>query len=158
MSTDLSVRYIAIDDNLLDLLSTFRIRESFSFSGKLRHLFQCAGGSEAQQYIKSDFMFLDIEIPNVSGLDLFRKICQDVPIVVLILRIRNLRWMDTGISFMASTTLKVCKTKCFYNHKIFRNLDERGKFSMGWTERPRFAGLSSTWFAKKRENYFLSID
>lgn len=38
----------------------------------------------------------------------------------------------TGISFMDSTTLKVCINQRIYNHKVFKGLSERGKSSMGW--------------------------
>ena len=38
----------------------------------------------------------------------------------------------TGISFMDSTTLKVCKNQRIHNHKVFKSLAERGKSSMGW--------------------------
>ncbi|ATA92845.1 hypothetical protein CGC56_10830 [Capnocytophaga canimorsus] len=38
----------------------------------------------------------------------------------------------TGISFIDSTTLKVCKNQRIHNHKIFKGIAERGKSSMGW--------------------------
>lgn len=38
----------------------------------------------------------------------------------------------TGISFMDSTTLKVCKNQRIHNHKVFKKIAERGKSSMGW--------------------------
>lgn len=38
----------------------------------------------------------------------------------------------TGISFMDSTTIKVCKNQRIHNHKVFRSLAHRGKSSMGW--------------------------
>lgn len=38
----------------------------------------------------------------------------------------------TGISFMDSTTLKVCRNQRIHNHKVFKNLAQRGKSSMGW--------------------------
>lgn len=38
----------------------------------------------------------------------------------------------TGISFMDSTTLKVCRNQRIHNHKVFKNLASRGKSSMGW--------------------------
>lgn len=38
----------------------------------------------------------------------------------------------TGISFMDSTTLKVCKNQRIHNHKVFQGLASRGKSSMGW--------------------------
>ena len=38
----------------------------------------------------------------------------------------------TGISFIDSTTLKVCRNQRIHNHKVFKGLAERGKSSMGW--------------------------
>ena len=38
----------------------------------------------------------------------------------------------TGISFMDSTTLKVCKNQRIHAHKVFKGVAERGKSSMGW--------------------------
>ncbi|QCX52878.1 IS982 family transposase [Elizabethkingia sp. JS20170427COW] len=38
----------------------------------------------------------------------------------------------TGISFMDSTTLKVCRNQRIHNHKVFKGLAERDKSSMGW--------------------------
>ncbi|TKT86547.1 IS982 family transposase [Dyadobacter frigoris] len=38
----------------------------------------------------------------------------------------------TGISFMDSTTLKVCRNQRIHNHKVFKTLAARGKSSMGW--------------------------
>ncbi|EKB60659.1 hypothetical protein HMPREF9700_00154 [Bergeyella zoohelcum CCUG 30536] len=38
----------------------------------------------------------------------------------------------TGISFIDSTTLKVCKNQRIHNHKVFKGIAGRGKSSMGW--------------------------
>jgi len=38
----------------------------------------------------------------------------------------------TGISFLDSTTLKVCRNQRIHNHKVFKSLAARGKSSMGW--------------------------
>lgn len=38
----------------------------------------------------------------------------------------------SGISFIDSTTLKVCKNQRIHNHKVFNGLAKRGKSSMGW--------------------------
>lgn len=38
----------------------------------------------------------------------------------------------TGIGFMDSTTLKVCRNQRIHNHKVFKVLAERGKSSTGW--------------------------
>lgn len=38
----------------------------------------------------------------------------------------------TGISFVDSTSLKVCNNKRIQRHRVFRGLAKRGKTSMGW--------------------------
>jgi transposase len=39
---------------------------------------------------------------------------------------------ETGIYFADSTTLKVCHNKRIHNHKVFKELAQRGKSTMGW--------------------------
>lgn len=38
----------------------------------------------------------------------------------------------TGISFIDSTSIKVCKNQRIYWHKTFKEVAQRGKTSMGW--------------------------
>ena len=38
----------------------------------------------------------------------------------------------TGISFIGTTPLKVCKNQCILQHKIFKGIAQRGKCSVGW--------------------------
>jgi hypothetical protein len=38
----------------------------------------------------------------------------------------------TGISFIDSTALKVCRNQRIHSHKVFKGLAERGKTSTGW--------------------------
>lgn len=38
----------------------------------------------------------------------------------------------TGISFIDSTRLAVCNNKRIHNHKVFKDIAERGKTTMGW--------------------------
>ena len=38
----------------------------------------------------------------------------------------------TGISFIDSTSLKVCRNQRIHSHKVFKGLAERGKTSTGW--------------------------
>ncbi len=39
---------------------------------------------------------------------------------------------NTGIAFVDSTPIRVCKNKRIYNHKVFRGLAERGKSTIGY--------------------------
>ncbi len=38
----------------------------------------------------------------------------------------------TGISFMDSTPIRVCKNKHIFNHKVFNGLVQKGKSTMGY--------------------------
>lgn len=38
----------------------------------------------------------------------------------------------TGISYVDSTPLRVCKNKRIHNHKVFKGLAQVGKSTMGW--------------------------
>jgi hypothetical protein len=38
----------------------------------------------------------------------------------------------TGISFVDSTPLRVCKNQRIHIHKTFKGIAQRGKCSMGW--------------------------
>ncbi len=38
----------------------------------------------------------------------------------------------TGISYVDSTPLRVCKNKRIYNHKVFKGIATTGKSTMGW--------------------------
>lgn len=38
----------------------------------------------------------------------------------------------TGIAYVDSTPLRVCKHQCILIHKIFKGISQRGKCSMGW--------------------------
>jgi len=44
----------------------------------------------------------------------------------------SLRGECTGISFVDSTPIRVCKNKRIARHRVFRNIAERGMSSMGW--------------------------
>jgi len=39
---------------------------------------------------------------------------------------------NTGISFIDSTTISVCHNRRIHNHKVFKDLAQRGKSSTGW--------------------------
>ena len=38
----------------------------------------------------------------------------------------------TGVSYVDSTPLKVCNNKRIHNHKVFKDIAQRGRCSMGW--------------------------
>ena len=78
------IRFIAIDDDLLDLLAISELARDFPFLQNCGTYTNVLEAYEASKYIIPDVVFLDIEMPQINGLDLFRKIRSIVPIVVFI--------------------------------------------------------------------------
>lgn len=83
-STVPHVRFIAIDDNPLDLLFITEFAKAFPFLQNCGAFSSALEGYEAQQYIKPDLVFLDIEMPGFTGLELLRKIRAEVDMAVFI--------------------------------------------------------------------------
>lgn len=79
-----TVRFIAIDDNPLDIFSIVEYAKAYPFLQNCGTFHNALEGYEAQQYIKPDLVFLDIEMPGISGLDLLRKIRKEVTMAVFI--------------------------------------------------------------------------
>lgn len=79
-----SIKFIAIDDDPLDLLTLTEFSKTFPFLQNCGTFSNALEGLESQQYIKPDLVFLDIEMPGISGLDLLYKIRDQVPILVFI--------------------------------------------------------------------------
>ena len=52
--------------------------------------------------------------------------------ISLLMYIENNKGIETGIYYIDSTSLPVCKNQRINNHKTFKNIAERGKTSMGW--------------------------
>ena len=78
------IRYIAIDDSLLDILALTEYAKAFDFLENCGTFSSALEGYEAQGYLKPDLVFLDIEMPGISRIDLLRKIREQVPMAVFI--------------------------------------------------------------------------
>ncbi len=79
-----TVRYIAIDDNAVDLLILKEYSATFPFLVHCGSFATAAEGLAAAEAVKPDLIFLDIEMPEQSGLDILRKLKQKVPIAIFI--------------------------------------------------------------------------
>jgi len=53
-----------------------------------------------------------------------------LPMVILLKTLRL--GQDTGISFVDSTPIRVCRNKRIFNHKVFKGVATRGKSTMGY--------------------------
>ena len=82
-------------------------------------------------YIDHVYMHLHKEFP---GLVSYGRFVEFIPTVLLPLcgYLRHCFGDCTGISFIDSTSLVVCDNRRIRQHKVFDNLAQRGKTSMGW--------------------------
>ena len=74
---------------------------------------------------------LNHDFPKLISYTRFIQLMPRV-LVYLIPLLNSLRAQVSGISFMDSTSISVCKNKRINRHKVFRGLATRGKTTMGW--------------------------
>lgn len=79
-----TIQYIAIDDNVVDLLLLKEYATAFPFLQYQGSYSNTSEGLAAVEEINPDLIFLDIEMPEHSGLDILRKIKDKVPIAIFI--------------------------------------------------------------------------
>lgn len=79
-----TIRYIAIDDNVVDLLLLKEYAAAFPFLQYQGSYTNTTEGLAAAEEINPDLIFLDIEMPGHSGLDILRKLKAKVPVAVFI--------------------------------------------------------------------------
>jgi len=83
-------------------------------------------------YLKYVIRYLKRAFPNLVS---YKRFVNLKPKVLLYLT-AYMRFKRTkkcsGISFIDSTTIKVCHNKRINSHKVFKGLAQRGKTSMGW--------------------------
>ena len=70
--------------------------------------------------------------PNVVSYNRFVELQREVAIPLALFIKKVLLGKCTGISFVDSTPLRVCKNQRIHIHKVFKGIAQRGKCSMGW--------------------------
>ena len=70
--------------------------------------------------------------PNVVSYNRFVELQKTIAIPLAIFIKKVLLGKCTGISFVDSTPLRVCRTQRIHIHKTFKGIAQRGKCSMGW--------------------------
>jgi hypothetical protein len=80
--------------------------------------------NEVLKNLKNDFPIL---VSYTRFIELKQKVFW-----IMIIFLKVLMGICTGISFSDSSSLKVCHNKRIYNHKVFKNFAQRGKTSIGW--------------------------
>ena len=72
------------------------------------------------------------EIPETDFLIRFVELEKEVAIPLALFIKKVLLGKCTGISFVDSTPLRVCRNQRIHIHKVFKGIAQRGKCSMGW--------------------------
>ena len=76
-------------------------------------------------------VYLKALFPRAVGYERFVKL-QQRSFVVMALFLKPRMGKCTGINFIDSTTLKVCRNQRIHSHKVFRGTAKHGYSSMGW--------------------------
>ena len=86
-----------------------------------------------KQYYKEYIGFhLKSHFPNLLSYSRFIHIQNRVAIPLLLFLKMNGLGKSTGVNFVDSTALSVCRNQRIHSHKVFKGLAERGKTTMGW--------------------------
>ena len=70
--------------------------------------------------------------PEVVSYNRFVELEREIAIPLILFIKKVLLGKCTGISFVDSTPLRVCKNQRIHIHKTFKGIAQRGKCSMGW--------------------------
>ena len=70
--------------------------------------------------------------PEVVSYNRFVELEREIAIPLIVFIKKVLLGKCTGISFVDSTPLRVCKNQRIHIHKTFKGIAQRGKCSMGW--------------------------
>ena len=78
-----------------------------------------------QEHLKSDF-------PDTVSYNRFLELSQKVCMPMTLFLKTCCLGQSTGISFVDSTPIRVCKNKRIYRNKVFKGIATTGKSTMGW--------------------------
>ena len=70
--------------------------------------------------------------PKIFSYNRFVELEKEVAVPLALFIKKVLLGKCTGISFVDSTPLRVCRNQRIYIHKVFKGIAQRGKCSMGW--------------------------
>jgi hypothetical protein len=83
-------------------------------------------------YLEKVCRYLRHLFPKVVSYNRFVELEKEVAIPLALFIKKVLLGKCTGISFVDSTPLRVCRNQRIHIHKVFRGIAKRGKCSMGW--------------------------
>lgn len=152
MTTDLESKLIEIyfnADNFCKELSTVRV-ENKKLTGSKKHRNRRGNLTMSeiitiliyyQLYGMEDFKHFYFNVlvrhhkKDFPDLISYSRFVQLIPraLMPLLLFLNNTRMGKvSGISFIDSTSLKVCHNKRIFHHKVFQGIAQRGRTTMGW--------------------------
>ena len=92
--------------------------------------------------------------PKVVSYNRFVELEKEVAIPLALFIKKVLLGKCTGISFVDSTPLRVCKNQRIHIHKTFKGIVQRGKCSMGWFFRIQTAfDMQRAWRTSELHDY-----
>ncbi len=83
-------------------------------------------------YLESVCKHMRHLFPRVVSYNRFVELERDVAVPLALFVKKVLLGKCTGVSFVDSTPLRVCRNQRIHMHKVFRGIAQRGKCSMGW--------------------------
>lgn len=78
------IKFISVDDNILDLYAIEEFSKPFPFLKSCGHFSNALEALEAQRSIQPDLVFLDIEMPTIDGMDFLREIRSQISMAVFV--------------------------------------------------------------------------
>jgi DNA-binding LytR/AlgR family response regulator len=78
------IRYIAVDDNLLDLLAVNEFAKKYDNYVQIGSFSNASDALLAINELKPDLVFLDVEMPEFTGIELLMAIRKQIPIAVFV--------------------------------------------------------------------------
>lgn len=97
-------------------------------------------------YLFYEKQHLQNEFPNTVSYNRFKELMQSAVLPMIIFLKSCYLGTCTGISYIDSTPIKVCKNKRIKRNKVFKDVATVGKSTMCWTGHPRFMGGSPLRF------------
>jgi hypothetical protein len=93
--------------------------------------FQCSGFRNFKKF----YVYLEehcrTEFPNLVSYPRFVTLKKSI-LLPLVAFFEFVKGSETGLYFIDSTPISVCKNKRIFSHKVFDGLAQRGKNTMGW--------------------------
>src|SRR5574344_1225850 len=83
-------------------------------------------------YLEQVCKYMRHLFPKVVSYNRFVELERDVAIPLALFIKKVLLGKCTGISFVDSTPLRVCRNQRIHIHKVFKGIAQRGKCSLGW--------------------------